>query len=60
MKTERGVKNKFCNKSTNVESKGNDPIWKPLPVVLWLVCGAIQIAELKKDPVVLKDDRLLN
>lgn len=44
-KTEGGVKNKFCNKSANAESKGNDPIWKILPVVLWLVCEAVQIVE---------------
>lgn len=36
---------KFCNKSANVESQGNDPIWKTLRVVLWLVCGAVQIVE---------------
>lgn len=43
-----------------MESTGNDPIWKALPAVPRLVCGAVRIAEWKKDPAVLKDDRLLN
>lgn len=43
-KPEGGLK-KFCSKSASVKSKGNDPIWKTLLGVPWLVCEAMQIEE---------------